>query len=138
MIKAVRWTPEMMAAYERRKVARAEPEKKPQKYRNTKTEVDGITFDSKKEAARWQELKLQEACGYIKDLRRQVPFELAPAVKLDGRMKPALRYWADFCYLDEGLLVVEDSKSPVTRKDPLYRAKRHLMATVHKIIIKET
>lgn len=138
MTKAIRWSPEQLAAYDRRKVERAEPAKKPPKYRNTKTVVDGITFDSKKEAARWQQLKLQEAAGTIQDLRRQVPFELAPAVKLDGRKKPALRYMADFVYLENGLLIVEDCKSEITRKLPAYRMKKHLMATVHKLEIKET
>jgi len=138
MTKAVRWSTEMLAAYERRKVERPEPAKKPPKYRNTKTEVDGIVFDSKKEAARWQQLKLQEAAGSIKDLRRQVPFELAPAVVLDGRKKPALRYLADYVYLEDGLLTVEDCKSEITRKAPAYRIKKHLMATVHKLHIKET
>lgn len=139
MTKAIRWTPEALAAYERRKAPQTprEPERRA-KYRNTKVEIDGEKFDSKKEAARWQELKLQEACGHIKDLRRQVAFELAPAVVLDGRMKPALRFFADFVYVDHGLQVVEDCKSEITRKEPLYRAKRHLMATVHNIIIKET
>ena len=44
------------------------------KYHNKKTEIDGIVFDSRKEALRWHELKLMENAGLISDLRRQVPF----------------------------------------------------------------
>lgn len=141
MTKAIRWTPEQLAAYERRKgIQQPKPpeQERRAKYGNTKAEIDGEKFDSEKEAARWHQLKLQEAAGHIKDLRRQVAFELAPAVVLDGRKKPAIRYWADFTYIDNGLFVVEDVKSEITRKNPVYRIKRHLMATVHGIHIKET
>lgn len=139
MSKAPRWSPEALAAYDRRKATQTprEPERRA-KYRNTKVEVDGQKFDSKKEAARWQKLQLLEAAGHIQDLRRQVAFELAPAVVLDGRKKPALRYFADLVYMEDGLLVVEDVKSEITRKNPVHRIKKHLMATVHKIFIKET
>ena len=46
-------------------MAKAIAKAAPSKYRNTKTEVDGILFDSKKEAARWLELKALEAAGKI-------------------------------------------------------------------------
>ncbi|MBS6476088.1 MAG: DUF1064 domain-containing protein, partial [Clostridiales bacterium] len=45
-----------------------------QKYRSKKTTVDGITFDSRREAARWQELKLLERAGSITELERQVSY----------------------------------------------------------------
>ena len=48
------------------------------KYRNKKVEVDGILFDSKKEANRYMELKLLEKAGEITDLKRQVRYELIP------------------------------------------------------------
>ena len=139
MTKAIKWTPEQLAAYDRRKAQQTprKPERRA-KYGNKKTVVNGITFDSAKEAARWQKLQLLEAAGHIQDLRRQVAFELAPAVVLDGRKKPALRYFADLVYMEDGLLVVEDVKSEITRKNPVHRIKKHLMATVHKIFIKET
>ena len=54
------------------------------KYGNKKTVVDGITFDSRKEAKRYQELKLLEKAGEIKDLRRQVKYELIPSQKING------------------------------------------------------
>ncbi len=110
----------------------------PSKMRNQKTtSAGGIKFDSKAEAKRWDELLLLMRAGHIKDLSRQVPFILAPAVDLgEARKKPALRYVADFVYFDSktGARVVEDVKGMAT---DAYRIKRHLMATVHNIIVKE-
>ena len=48
------------------------------KYRNKKVTIDGEAFDSKREARRYQELKLLERCGAISDLKRQVTYELIP------------------------------------------------------------
>jgi Fe2+ transport system protein B len=143
MTKAVRWSPEQLAAYERRKgVQQPKPVQQDRraKYRNTRTEIDGVTFDSRKEARRWQELLAMESAGQISELRRQVSFELAPAVQLEGekRKKPALRYIADAVYTQDGKLTVEDTKSEATRKTAAYRIKKHLLATVHGIHIKET
>ena len=113
--------------------------KKPRKYRNTKTVLDGITFDSKREAARYQELKVLAARGVIEDFRHQAPFVLAPGVRFsdEKRAKPALRYVADFSYRLDGRLVVEDVKSAVTAGAAAYRIKRHLMLSVHGIEVKE-
>ena len=113
--------------------------KKPRKYRNTKTVLDGITFDSKREAARYQELKALAARGVIEDFRHQAPFVLAPGVRFSNekRAKPALRYVADFAYKLDGRLVVEDVKSKVTAGAAAYRIKRHLMLSVHGIEVKE-
>ena len=74
------------------------------KFKNVKTEIDGITFDSKREAARYQELKALAARGVIEDFRHQAPFVLAPGVRFSGekRAKPALRYVADFAYKLDG------------------------------------
>ena len=52
---------------------------KPSKYNNKKIEIDGITYDSKKEAKRHQELIFLERTGEINDLRRQVKFVLIPS-----------------------------------------------------------
>ena len=113
--------------------------KKPSKYRNRKTVLDGITFDSKREAQRYAELQALASRNLIEDLRHQVPFELAPGVKFSGesRRKPALRYVADFAYKLDGRLVVEDVKSKVTAGAAAYRIKRHLMLSVHGIEVKE-
>ena len=96
--------------------------------------VDGIEHDSKKEAARWQELNLMLRARLIEDLQRQVRFELIP--KQDGER--ACTYIADFVYIDRktGDTVVEDVKSPATRTEA-YRIKRKLMLYVHGIRIRE-
>lgn len=104
------------------------------KYKNVKIELDGIIFDSMKEANRWQELKILHKCGRIRDLERQRVFILAPAAIIGGRKKPALRYNADFVYVDDltGKTVVEDVKGVQT---DVFRIKRHLMKTVHNVEI---
>ena len=102
--------------------------KKRGKYGNQRVEVAGVTFDSSKEAGRFHTLKTLERIGEISELRTQVPFVLAERVRIDGRMKPAIRYVADFVYQRNGHQVVEDVKSAITRKNPVYRLKRHLLA----------
>ena len=106
------------------------------KYKAKKTVVDGITFDSKKEAARYSELKLLEHAGEVHELQRQVKFLLIPPQKENGKViERECRYIADFVYKDkEGRLVVEDTKG-VKTKD--YIIKRKLMLYVHGIRIKE-
>lgn len=141
----LRWTEEALAEFQRKKGGPAAPAAgpagpaKPSKYRSETVEVDGIKHDSKKEAGRWGELLQLERAGKITELKRQVAFVLAPAVLLAGeaRKKPALRYYADATYMLGGQLVVEDTKSAPTRKTAIYRAKKHLMATVHNIHIRE-
>lgn len=103
------------------------------KYLNKKTKVDGITFDSKKEANRYLILNQMEKEGKINSLKRQVPFPLIRKSKY-GR---EIRYIADFTYYLDGWLVVEDVKSPYTRKNPVYRLKKRLMAELYGIVINE-
>lgn len=98
---------------------------KGQKYGAQRQTVDGITFDSKKEARRYQELRLLERAGDICDLRRQV------VVELEGRDGPLLtrtgrrmKITVDFAYTDlgTGLSVYEDSKGLPTRDYEVRRA----------------
>ncbi|EPH31098.1 Hypothetical protein L293_2501 [Acinetobacter gyllenbergii CIP 110306 = MTCC 11365] len=110
------------------------------KFNAQKVELDGMTFDSKKEYKRYIELKAMQQRGEIIRLEHHTKFELAPKTKLEGEMraKPAVRYFADFTYYNgEGTYIVEDVKSAATRKLPSYRTKKHLMKTVHGIDIKE-
>ena len=111
--------------------------KKPSKYRNEKTEVDGIIFGSAKEGNRYLELKLLEKAGIISDLKLQVPFVLAESVVLDGRKKPSIKYYADFTYTGNRGFVVEDVKGGRSGKLAVYRLKKHLMMSVHGIEIIE-
>lgn len=107
------------------------------KYKNTPCVIGGESYRSKREAARHQDLLLLQRAGHIADLVREVPFVLAPAVVLEKRKRPAIRYYADFVYTDvtSGRVVVEDAKGART---PVYKLKRHLMATVHSIEVLET
>ena len=101
------------------------------KYNNTKIRVDGRLFDSKAEAARWQELSLLERAGEITELERQVEYELIPKQKGER----AAKYIADFRYVDhEGNTVVEDTKGV---KTPVWIIKRKLMLRVHGIRVRE-
>ena len=96
-----------------------------------------MIFDSKKELVRYQELKMLEKAGMIKNLERQVPFEIIPSQAENGRIvERAVKYVADFTYYENGQLVVEDVKSPATRTDS-YKIKRKLMRHVLGICVRE-
>lgn len=102
------------------------------KYGAKRTVVDGYTFASAAEARHFVDLRLLQKAGAIVGLELQPVYELAPAVVLGKRKKPALRYVADFRYFDTRLQqqVVVDVKGVVTEA---FRIKQHLMATVHGI-----
>lgn len=119
------------------------------KYHNKKVTIDGIPFDSKKEARRYSELKLLEKAGEIYDLTTQVKFVLIPAQykvverygKKGQRLKDGQKclekecaYIADFVYYQHGVKVVEDTKGMRTKD---YIIKRKLMLYMHGIKIKE-
>lgn len=107
------------------------------KYGAKKTQIDSITFSSKAEAKRYAELKMLERAGHITKLELQPKFELAPSVKYTGaaRAKPALRYVADFRYVDHlGNTIVEDAKG---FKTEAYQIKRHLMLALLGIEVVE-
>ena len=107
------------------------------KYGNKKIVVDGITFDSKKEAQRWSELKLLERAHVITNLQRQVTFVLIPKQVREGYcVERACTYKADFVYKANGKTVVEDVKSPIT-KTREYIIKRKLMLFIHDLEVKE-
>lgn len=101
------------------------------KYNNQKTVVNGILFDSKREANRYCELLLLMRAGEITNLQRQVRYTLIP--KQDGER--ACEYVADFVYTDKaGHTIVEDVKG--VRTD-VYKIKRKLMRWVHGITVDE-
>lgn len=121
------------------------------KYGNRKTVVDGITFDSKKEANRFRELQLLERAGKITALQRQVKYVLIPTQREfsneiykkgahQGHFKPGkvlekeCSYIADFAYIQDGAYVVEDTKGVRTEA---YKIKRNLMLVCYGIQIKE-
>ena len=102
-----------------------------------KTTVDGITFDSKKEADRYLVLKQMESEGIISDLILQPEYLLLPKqVDANGRcLERSLSYRADFSYIKDGQTVVEDVKG---FRFPEYIIKRKLMLYFYGIQIFET
>lgn len=107
---------------------------KPSKYRNVKVEFEGMKFDSKKELRCWQELKLREKAGEIRELQRQVVFSL------DVNGKHIGRFTADFTWRDVSTLlpVVADCKSPATRKEAAYSLRKRIFeAQYAPLVIRE-
>ena len=105
------------------------------KYHAKKTTIDGIEFDSAKEAKRYTKLREMERAGRIQGLRLQVPFELLPSFECEGVKYRGMKYIADFVYYRNGVRVVEDVKGA---KTPEYRMKKKLMAYMNHINIKES
>lgn len=104
------------------------------KYKNRKTLLDGILFDSAREAKRYSELKLLEKAKVIRDLKLQVPFELIPAQSGGLRKELPTKYFADFQYFDNEnkKVVTEDAKGVRTKE---YIIKRKLMKMLgHEIV----
>lgn len=113
--------------------------------------INGMSFDSKKEAKRYQELMLLEKSGFISNLQRQVKYVLIPPqyktfkrygnkgkLLKDGKqlLERECSYVADFVYELDGKTIVEDAKSKAT-KTKEYIIKRKLMLYIHGIAIKE-
>ena len=127
------------------------------KYGNRKTSVDGKDFDSKKEAKRYQELRLLQWSGQIQNLQTQVKYVLIPAQREasfevyksgpnKGRRKPGkvieheCSYVADFVYTQDGETVVEDVKGyrdPASAGYAKFVIKRKLMLERYGIQVKE-
>lgn len=105
------------------------------KYRAKKTVVDGMTFDSRREADRYLVLKSMEEDGDIENLRRQVRYELVPAFDVDGKHYRPSFYIADFVYIEDGHEVVEDVKG---MKTDVYRLKAKLIAYRYGVNVRET
>jgi len=116
------------------------------KYNAKKTVIDGIEFDSKKEARRYAVLKAREEAGEISGLKRQVEFILIPeqrepdtvgsrgGIHKGKLLEKKVSYIADFVYSENGNLVVEDAKG---MRLPDYVIKRKLLLYIHGIQIRE-
>lgn len=98
------------------------------KYHNVKTRVDGRLFASKREAARYRELKLLLRAGEISDLVCQ------PAFSCDVDGVHVCTYIADFSYVDKGAHIVEDVKGVRTA---LYSLKKKLVKMCCGVDVKE-
>ena len=108
------------------------------KYGNKKVVLDGIKFDSRRDADRYAHLKVLERLGEISGLELQKKFVLVPAQrnKAGKVTERAITYRADFYYFDkrQGKWVVEDAKGV---KTDVYKMKKKLMRSVHGLNIVE-
>lgn len=107
------------------------------KYGAIKTEIDGITFASKAEAAEYSRLKLLERTGKITGLELQPAFPIVidgAAVKIKNRKGHGRKIVAlmDFAYFDmeTGKRVILDVKGMDT---PVSRIKRALVESIYKV-----
>jgi hypothetical protein len=105
---------------------------KRRKYGNQPVTVLGQRFDSKKEAARWLDLRDLEIAGKISGLERQKVYPL----RVNGTK--IADYVCDFRYFENCRRMVEDVKSVATRKIAAYQMKRKLMFALYGIRIRET
>ena len=97
------------------------------KYNARKTVVDGITFDSKKEAKKYQELNLLLRAGEIVEIHLQPEFELIPDFEYQGKKIRGVKYTADFMvYWKNGKIQIIETKGCKTR-DYVIRKKLLLM-----------
>lgn len=133
------------------------PKAKRGKYGSVKTTADGLTFDSAKEARRYQELLNLARVGHVRYLRVQPHYTLCAlsvlgadtrnvnAGAVENRRVPVCEYVADFEYeeSDRGnggvawTRVVEDVKSVATRRKEVYRLKRKLFEAQYGVQIRE-
>lgn len=122
--------PKMREQAERQlSLERAKNAVKKNKYGNTKETISNIKFDSKKEAQRFEELRLLEQAGKITDLKLQHNFTLIEGFTTTWgeRVRPMV-YKADFTYYDEyGNFIIEDVKSEATKQIETYKIKKKLM-----------
>lgn len=130
-----RWTAQDLANYQSRRgleIDIVDTPVKQNKFHAQKTVVDNITFDSKREATRYQDLKIMEQHGLITGLTLQPEFPLI----VEG-MKVGI-YRADFLYFENGQRVVEDCKSPPIRRHMYYRLKKRLVKALYGFDVRET
>ena len=98
------------------------------KYHNAKTIVDGIKFDSRLEAERYEQLKILERAGVIMGLKLQPSFELIPTFYKNGKTWRKTVYKADFSYIfcEDGRMIIEDVKGSTAVITRVFRMKQKL------------
>ena len=117
--------------------------------------MDGMEFDSKAEAKRYLQLVKLVDTGVIRDLCRQVTYTLIPQQRekptevyksgpRKGQFKPGrllereVQYVADFQYIKDGKVIVEDVKGYTGGGAyAIFQIKRKLMLFIHGIEVKE-
>ena len=109
---------------------------KENKYKNKQTMYKGIKFDSIKEKEHYMLLEYYQKNGRIKDLKRQVPFELIPKFEINGITRRKMTYKADFTYIttNDDKLHVVDVKG---FKTDVYKLKKKLFEYKYGIELEE-
>lgn len=121
----------------RKVVAEQERKATKKKFGNVPTKRNGIKFDSKKEALRYDQLMVMLRAGEISDLKLQPQYTLQESyVTPESERVRAIRYVADFSYWQKGEFVVEDVKSKATATAQ-YKLKKKLMQERFGISVKE-
>ena len=113
--------------------------KKPGRIKHDVISYDGKTFDSKAEYERYIELRIMEKQGLISGLQVHPEYEIIPRQKsaAGNVLFRAAKYTADFAYVRDGKLVVEDVKSEYTRLEKDYVLRRKLMFYHNGIYVRE-
>ena len=93
------------------------------KYRNKKTQIGMYVFDSIAESKRYKELALLEKAGQIKGLKLQPKFLLQEGFKKNGKTYRKIEYIADFMYIENGKVIIEDVKGMET---DVFKLKRKM------------
>jgi len=93
------------------------------KYRNKKTQIGMYVFDSIAESKRYKELALLEQAGQIKGLKLQPKFLLQEGFKKNGKTYRKIEYIADFMYIENGKVIIEDVKGMET---DVFKLKRKM------------
>lgn len=122
----MRWSEEEYERYKKSKEVnmRESVVKKKNKYNNIKTTIDGIKFDSKKEANYYCQLKLLKQAGEIKDFGLQPRYELQPTFRKNGKTHRSITYVADFIVTNlDGTTDIIDVKGVETQ---VFKIKKKL------------
>lgn len=97
------------------------------KYNNRRVTEDGITFDSIAERNRYRELRILERAGEISGLEVHVKYELQPSFKRDGKTIRAITYEADFRYVENGAVILEDVKGGKATQTQVFAIKSKML-----------
>jgi len=115
------------------------------KYNARKTVIDGITFDSIKEANRYQELKLLERAGEISDLQLQVRYKflingenVRHLPSKTGRKGREISIKVDFQYKEDGQVIIEDVKGYSARGQLDSFIKLAFLKTIYGVEVRIT
>lgn len=108
------------------------------KFRSVKTSIDGILFDSKKEASTYAALKFLKMNGNIKNLELQKKFTILDSYTNGfGKKVREIVYVADFYFFDVGKnrWVVLDAKGLIL---PVFKLKKKLFEKKYYPLVIET